>query len=519
MPTRISGLGASGLDTDALVKQLMQVKQIPIDRLIQKRTTLEWKRDAYRDMNTTLSSFRTAVDKLNLSASFNAKKATSSDDTKVSASAASSAINGTYNLQVKQLAKSAQMTSDKLGIAADPTQSITSAEVKFDLTGELGTKTITIGAGSSISTTVAQINAVSDKTGVKAVYDKAIDKLTFVSTSTGEASKIQLTELDDQHFLSDKLKLGVTNDLNDPTSKDTTVLITGQDAIVNLNGLGDNKVRNNTFTLNDVTFSLKSDPAMLGVSSYTTTVTVGTDVDTMYNSIKTFIDKYNEAIDKIDSKLSEQKYRDFLPLTDTQKKDMKDADIDAWTKKAQSGLLRSDDLLAPGLDQLRSFATMQVSSVSDPNYNSLAAIGIAGASVTGKNDYQYTDKHLYIDEDKLRAALNDNPDKVVDLFVKYDKNNYDSKGVMTNPANEGIASRLSYTLKNLIGDVSKRASTSPSTSTLTKQINDYNTEITTQNSKLSGYEQQYYSQFAALEKALTKMQSQSNWLMSQLGSR
>ncbi|PWK16170.1 flagellar filament capping protein FliD [Tumebacillus permanentifrigoris] len=516
MPIRISGLGTSGLDTDTLVKQLMQAKQIPIDKMVQKRTTLEWKRDAYRDMNTTLAGLRSAVDKVNLSTTLAAKKATSTDDTKVTATASSSASNGTYSLEVKQVAKAAQVTSGALGVASNTAQSITASAVEFNLTGELGTKKISIAAGSSITTTVSQINAASNQTGVKAVYDKAIDKLTLVSTSTGEASKIQLTELDNSHFLSNGLKLSVTNDTTTATA-DTTATVIGQDAIVNLNGTGDNKVRTNTFTLNNVSFSLKSDPAALGVPSYTTTLTVETDIDAMYNNIKTFIDKYNEVIDKLDAKVSERSYRDFPPLTDTQKKDMKDSDILAWNQKAQSGLLRNDDFLKPAMDQFRQYITTPVASIADPIYNSMTSIGITGAAVTGSNKYQYADKHLYIDEKKLREALTDEPDKVVELFTKYNTSSYDSHGVLTKSSDEGIASRLSYALKNVINRMGDRASTSPSTSPLTKQINDYNTQISTQTSKLGSYEQQYYSQFAALEKALSKMNAQGSWLMSQLG--
>ncbi|MBL0385531.1 flagellar filament capping protein FliD [Tumebacillus sp. ITR2] len=520
MPTRINGLGTSGLDTDTLVKQLMQAKRIPIDKMVQKKTQLEWKRDAYRDMNTVLSGFQTAVDKLNLQSTLLLKKATSSDETKVSATASSGSINGTYNLVVKQVAKAAQVSSTStLGISSNVSQSLTATGTSFDLTGELGTQTINIAAGSTIGSTVQQINAVSSQTGVKAVYDQAIDKFTLVSTSTGAASKIQLKENDGQNFLSGTLKLAVTNDpVANPGSIDQTAVVTGQDAIVNLNNGGDNNVRTNNFTLNNITFNIKADPASFGVAQYNVSLSVDTDVDGMYNNIKTFVDKYNEVMDKVGDKLAEPVNRDYLPLTDTQKADMKDADIASWTAKAKSGLLRRDDVLAPALDSFRSLATDSVGTISDPNYSSLSAIGIGGPTVTGMNNFQYTDKHLYIDETKLKAALTADPDSVVKLFTDYSASDYDSKGVMTNSKNEGIASRLSYAVKNALRSVGDRMSTSPSLSPLTKQINDYNTTISEQTSKLSTYEQQYYSQFASLETMLTKMQTQGSWLMSQLGN-
>ena len=41
---RFGGI-ASGLDTESIVRQLMQVERMKVDRYAQKKQTLEWKRD------------------------------------------------------------------------------------------------------------------------------------------------------------------------------------------------------------------------------------------------------------------------------------------------------------------------------------------------------------------------------------------------------------------------------------------------------------------------------------------
>ena len=54
--TRITGL--SGLDTDTMVQELMKAERIPLDKLYQKRTLVEWKRDAYREVINRLRGLK-----------------------------------------------------------------------------------------------------------------------------------------------------------------------------------------------------------------------------------------------------------------------------------------------------------------------------------------------------------------------------------------------------------------------------------------------------------------------------
>jgi flagellar hook-associated protein 2 len=56
---RLSGL-ASGIDTEAMIKKVMQAERLPVDRLSQKKQILTWERDAYREINRSLLEFRTA---------------------------------------------------------------------------------------------------------------------------------------------------------------------------------------------------------------------------------------------------------------------------------------------------------------------------------------------------------------------------------------------------------------------------------------------------------------------------
>ncbi len=59
-------------------------------------------------------------------------------------------------------------------------------------------------------------------------------------------------------------------------------------------------------------------------------------------------------MDELQNKLSEKRYRKFEPLTEEQKKDMKENDIKLWEEKAQSGILRNDSDIQNMLYSLRS---------------------------------------------------------------------------------------------------------------------------------------------------------------------
>lgn len=118
----------------------------------------------------------------------------------------------------------------------------------------------------------------------------------------------------------------------------------------------------------------------------------------------------------MNDKLSEQKYRNYVPLTDAQRKDMSESDIKLWEDKAKSGLLNGDVTLSSGLEKMRLYLSDAVSGVASSQYDSMADIGITTAP---SSSTAYLEKgKIYIDEQKLRQALTDNPDLVTDLFTK-----------------------------------------------------------------------------------------------------
>ncbi|MGB7999886.1 MAG: flagellar cap protein FliD N-terminal domain-containing protein, partial [Anaerobacillus sp.] len=106
---RISGL-ATGMDTDQMVKDLMKAERIPLDKLSQKKQTIEWQKESYRELNTMMSDMRSAASTMRLQSGYNAYKTTSSN-TAVGATSTSASVPGSYSVTVNELAQSAKFTS------------------------------------------------------------------------------------------------------------------------------------------------------------------------------------------------------------------------------------------------------------------------------------------------------------------------------------------------------------------------------------------------------------------------
>jgi len=490
--TRVFGLSGSGLDVDSIVSDLMKVERAKQDKLKQNKTIAEWQRSDYRDMNNALRALRDNVSSLRLQGTYLVKKATSTNEGIVKVSATNSAVAGTYTMKVTALATNARLnSSDEVSFDASKTNlydqlGLTSTDpIKFTVNGS---DEISIDPSTdTIDTLVSKINAAG--AGVTAFFDKTLNRMFISSTATGAGATIDFDNVSNATELFTKLKLG---------GADPFAAVNGTDASFELNGVSLTQA-SNQFTIGGVKYTLT------GISSTeTVNITVSRDTDAIYNAIKSFVDLYNTTIDKINQKISETRYKDYLPLTDDEREQLTEAQQEAWEEKAKSGLLRNDSLLRGILSDMRSTLSSVVSNL-DAKYDSLADIGIT----TGE---YYEKGKLYIDETKLKEAISADPQAVMDLFTK--------SSDVTNE--KGLAVRLYNDLNNGIKQITNKAGSESSyslvdNSTLGKKISDYSKKISEWDERLEEIEERYYEKYAALETALSKMYSQSSWLSQMLG--
>lgn len=492
MPIRIGGM-ATGMDTDTLVKQLMQAKRVPIDKMKQQRTQMEWKRDSYREMNVLLSQLRDNADKLRFSSTANAKKATSDNTDAVTATAGANAAPGTYQLKVLQMAEVGQQTTDNAVASATVVQSGSDSTLTINGTA------VTIRDGFKMSDVASAINSQTSTTGVKAFYDAGTQKMTLSTTVTGQTAQLNVSDSDGGALMG---RLGFNTGTVNVTGKNAQVQF-GSDPTVIENS-------SNLITIDNINFTVKK-PA---TPAYTVNVKVEADVDKVFESVKSFVDTYNNVIDKINKKTGEQRYRDFLPLTEEQRADMKDTEVARWEEKAKSGLIRNDATLNSALNKFRDLLGNQMTTAGPGAYNSLYDIGITTkVASAGASKVNYTENgKLYIDETKLKAAIAGNPDQVSKLFTS----SGDASTSATATSDDlGIAERIYRAANQTVTRVYKLAGSATENadiSTFGLRLRDFDRKIDLANSKLADYEQRYYSQFAKLESSISNMQAQQSWL-------
>lgn len=250
-----------------------------------------------------------------------------------------------------------------------------------------------------------------------------------------------------------------------------------------------------------------------GTTESPVTITSTTDVDDMMNKIKDFVTLYNGLIKDLNDQSKERKYRDYAPLTDEQRKEMSENEIKLWEEKAKSGLLRGDSILRGGISNMRSLIYESYPGVENKKFNTLYSIGIT-TSTKSYND----GGTLEINEDKLRKALEEDPDAVTALFSN--QGNKEEKkiidGVEQTVDTRGFLVKLRDSMNNFKLDIEKKAGRATFTDnqyTIGKSIIDMDKRIYTWQDKLERIESRYWKQFSAMEKAINKANSQSSMFM------
>ena len=198
MPIRITGLN-SGLDTEAIISALVSSYNYKTQKYKKAQTKLSWKQDAWKELNTKIYSLYKSVGNLRFSNAYSLKSTTVSDSTKVTVSAGSSSINGSYSIQVTSLAKSGYLTGGKLATGTTASTKLSelnvndttkfSGEGSFSVTVSGKTTEISVNADTTIKDVVGQLKDA----GVNASYDEKNHRIYVSAKDTGEANDFSLS--------------------------------------------------------------------------------------------------------------------------------------------------------------------------------------------------------------------------------------------------------------------------------------------------------------------------------------
>ncbi len=154
---RVGGI-ASGLDTEGLINSLVAIERIPINRMNQQRQLAQARSDAWTDISTKVSAFRTAVDDLRYRGGLEAVSASSSDATVASVSVTGTANPSSLAFTVDQLAATHSVVTS--GSHATAATAVGAGTVTLTIDG------VDHDVTTTASTTLTQLAASIDALGI-----------------------------------------------------------------------------------------------------------------------------------------------------------------------------------------------------------------------------------------------------------------------------------------------------------------------------------------------------------------
>lgn len=388
-----------------------------------------------------------------------------------------------------------------LGIVAGATNRVNMNE-KVGLTGTFtlnGTE-IELTAEDTYASLMSKMN---EKTNVQITYQAATGQFTLTSKEEGASGKIEFGG-------------ALAQDLKTKLNLDDSKNQAGQDAIINVkyaNGDAFEITRgSNTFDMDGLSVTVKDTfgydaSGNVDATAEAVTFDVAADSDSIVKGIKDMVDQYNEILTLVNKELSTRPDRDYAPLTSAQKKELDDEEAKLYEEKAKEGILFGDS-------DLRSLSSDLRFIMNPADLAEYEKIGLSVSSSYADNG------KLVLDEEKLRAALAEDPAKVQEIFTKKKETDPSGRdGIAENMTNvmEKYVKTLGATKGILIEKAgSTKVPTSVTKNALHKQLQAIDEKIDALERRLKMEQDRYIKQFTSLESIISQMNAQSGWL-SQFG--
>ena len=373
---------------------------------------------------------------------------------------------------------------------------LTGDSFSFEINGEKFEFT----AESTIADVISAVN--KSDAGVKLSYSSISDSFSIEATESGSKYGINITETSGG-FLS-KI-FGSENFENGVLKQDAVTK--GTDAIVSINGNEFSRTSNN-FTIEGVTLQLtevsqaKYDAAGNVTGYEETKVTTERNTEAIFDTIKSFVEDYNKMIEKLNGYVTaDPTYRKYAPLTDAQRDEMTESQIEKWEEKSKQGLLYGDSTIRTFLQNMRSALYTRSDTSSIALYN----IGIETSS--NKEDRG----KLVIDEEALKKALSENIEEVEKLFVGENGLSEKLTNIMDKTAK--VSAGSPGELVRLAG--AKELKATQTNSTLAYELKRIDDRISLLNTRYNKEKDRYWKQFNAMETIISNYSSQSAYLGQQ----
>ncbi len=340
----------------------------------------------------------------------------------------------------------------------------------------------------------------------------------FGYTASYNKASGQLVVTDDTGKMMD---FTVSSDGSELKPQLTASYTSGQDAVmdVEINGKRFESLTrsSNSFNLDGLTVNVKGTfeaKPKDGEGDYEPiTFNTTTDSDKIVEAIRSFVDDYNEMITELKSAYSTQPLTNsnkqrYEPLTAEQEEQYSESELAAYNEKAKTGILFGDTTLS-------SFYSKMLNAIQPGGTDgqTLREIGIGTSYSNGLTT-------LSLDEDKLRAALDSDPDKVKNAFTKTKEGGSSGDGLMQtlqNTLNTYVKTTGEPKGVLITRAGSVKAPTSLNSNTLKSQMDSLDSQIERWQDKMSDQIDRYTTQFSRLEQLIAEMNSQASAFSGLMG--
>jgi flagellar hook-associated protein 2 len=452
LPTVSFGGLASGLDTNAIIRGLLEVERQPIQILQKKQNDSRSQLSLVQEINRKLQGLKTQAEALDTVREFEVLQATSSDASQVSATATSEATVGSYTLDNVVLALAQKGRSAAFAQKTDPiatgTLRITQGGTIYEITLD-----------SSNATPEGLVAAINATPGLQVTaslfFDGSGYRVLLSANRTGTDAAFSVDE--------SGLSGGTLPDFGGGATVQAA-----RNASFTVDGLAVSSQSNTvTGVLPGVTFELKSEFASSPIS-----ISVSPDTEAIVSRVKEFVARYNEALGAIQAQFR----------------------YTGNGKPASSASLFGDSTLRAIQQRVTGLLTQAVPGLP-ANLQALSQVGVS------------LDKSgvLSLDESTLKSALKSDLRAVARIFAS------DST---TSPGTTGVLAQLVTELDTYLDPVTGLLKSKEDG--INSRISDLLSQIDAMERRIERYEESLRRQFMTLETTLSQLQAQGNYLTQQL---
>lgn len=385
MPLRMSGM-MSGMDTEAIVKELMSAQSLKKTKVTKAKTKLEWKQTAWSDLNTKLMKlYNDFVSKMQLESSYMTKKTSVSDSSKASVTANSKAANGSYTMEINHIATAQYLTGGIIDAESENTK-------LTDLDSGLLNKEIEITNGDknvkfavTADSTLKDFTSALKEAGLNASYDKDQKRLIISSKESGSknAFTIKTSGLTDAEVQArNDLKAAVGYDKMSAANKKIV-----NQAIETL--------RTSGVDTDEYNSALES----LSKASYESKKSLTNSAATQYVRAKLYSEKYEEKEQEAAESLKEKYYNEDGTLKDGK---TEEAYKEAVAKKADTDTTAYVNKEITGSD-----AKLQIdeAAFTGKTEADITALGDKAVAAYYKDGVAGFDKMEGVDQESVKADI------------------------------------------------------------------------------------------------------------------